>query len=408
VGAGSGHIYLRSPSGARSRIYGPLTIVAAPAAPTPTTPLAASAFDGPAMWVWYLDKSDGGNLASIAAAAKAAGVTTLFIKSSDGTNFWPQFTPALVQTFHALGLDVCAWQYVYGANPAGEAAMGAQAVADGADCLVVDAESSYDGNYYGAQTYIDDLRAAIGPNYPLGLSSFPYVDLHESVPYSVFLGPGGAQYDVPQVYWYAIGTTPDAAYAHTYIENRIYGRPIVPTGQTYGGVPAAEITRFRQLASAYGALGLSWWSWQATTSTGWTALDAPLTAGAAITIPTTWPTLSRGAKGDQVIWMQEHLATAEPATPITGTFDATTQTELEAFQAAEGLPQSGVTDAATWTALLALTPVVVHWPAPPPAGSTGASGSTGTSGTSGSSGATGTSGVTSVAGGTGASGGTGA
>jgi uncharacterized membrane protein YgcG len=411
-GVHSGRIYLKARSGAKSHKYGPVTILPAPPQPAVIAPpLGVTAFNGQGMWIWYLAKSDGGDLTAIAAAAKAAGITTLYIKSSDGpSNFWPQFTPVLVQELHALGLDVCAWQYVYGADPAGEAALGAQAVADGADCLVIDAESEYEGNYYGAQTYIDDLRAAIGPNYPVGLSSFPYVDLHESEPYSVFLGPGGAQFDVPQVYWHAIGTTPDQAYARTYVDNRIYGRTIVPVGQTYGNVPPAQMTRFVQLTQAYGAAGFSWWSWQSTTTAGWTALDTPLTPGTAITLPSTWPTLGPGSKGDQVVWMQEHLAAAEPSTPTSGSFNATTEANLKAFQAAQDLPQSGVTDAATWPALLALTPVMAVYappspPPPPPAGGTGATGATGTTGSSGS---TGTSGSSGTSGTSGSSGGTGA
>ena len=72
------------------------------------------------MWIWYLNASDGGNLASIAAQAQAAGIKTLYVKSSDGgSNFWSQFTPALVAQVHALGLNICAWQYVYGNDPAG-------------------------------------------------------------------------------------------------------------------------------------------------------------------------------------------------------------------------------------------------------------------------------------------------
>ena len=106
---------------------------------------------------------------------------------------------------HANGLKVCAWQYVYGTNPAGEANLGAQAVANGADCLVIDAEAEYEGHYGAAQTYITDLRAKIGPSYPLGLASFPYVSYHPSFPYSVFLGPDGAQYNAPQMYWKDIG-----------------------------------------------------------------------------------------------------------------------------------------------------------------------------------------------------------
>src|SRR6202035_3568555 len=137
---------------------------------------------------------------AIAARAHAAGVSTLFIKSSDGSsNYWGQFSPQLVAELHANGLKACAWQYVYGTNPKGEAALGAQAVANGADCLVIDAEAEYEGHYAAAQTYIAELRAKIGPSFPLALASFPYVSYHPSLPYSVFLGPGGGQFNAPQI-----------------------------------------------------------------------------------------------------------------------------------------------------------------------------------------------------------------
>jgi uncharacterized membrane protein YgcG len=391
--AGSGRIWLTNAAGRRSNLYGPITVLPGPVAQVVALPSGNSPFDGAGMWIWYLSGAAGGNPTAIAAQAKAAGIRTLYIKSSDGpTSFWSQFTPAMVQTFHALGLNVCAWQYVYGKNPVGEAAMGAEAVADGADCLVIDAESEYEGNYWAAQTYIEDLRAAIGPAYPVGLTSFPYTNVHPTEPYSVFFGPDGAQYDVPQVYWQDLGTTPDAAYAQTYIENRIYNRPIVPIGQSYNGVPTSAITRFRQLTTAYGAVGFSLWSWSTTTTASWAALEAPLAPGAAVTIPTTWPYLQQGSSGDQVIWMQEHLAAAEPSTSTDGKFDAATENALLLFQQAHGLPRSGVTDAATWAALLSLPPASVTYPQPPPTGSTGPSGSTGSSGSSGTSGSSGPSG----------------
>src|SRR6202030_2570971 len=152
-------------------------------------------------------------------------------------------------------LKVCAWQYVYGTNPTGEAQLGAEAVANGADCLVIDAESEYEGHYAAAQTSLTDLRATIGPDYPLGLASFPYVSYHPSLPYSVFLGPGGAQYNAPQMYWKAIGTSVDTVYANTYIANRIYARPISPLGQTYESVSSSDLLRFREEAVDYGATG---------------------------------------------------------------------------------------------------------------------------------------------------------
>ncbi len=83
----------------------------------------------------------------------------------------------------------------------------------------------------------------------MALAGFPYVDFHPSFPYSVFLGPGGAQYNVPQMYWRDIGTSVAAVYAHTYSFNRIYQRPIFPLGQLYSNPPSGQIVRFRELVT---------------------------------------------------------------------------------------------------------------------------------------------------------------
>src|SRR6202050_1475708 len=265
------------------------------------------------MWIWYMSASDHGSVPETVAQAHAAGVTTLYVKSSDGSsNYWSQFSPELVAQLHANGLKVCAWQFVYGTNPAGEATLGAEAVANGADCLVIDAEGEYEGHYAAAQTYIDDLRAKIGPNYPLGLASFPYVFDHPSFPYSVFLGPSGAQYNVPQMYWKDIGQSVDTVYANTYIANRVYGRPLFPLGQTYGGVSAEELLRFREEAVDYGAPGVSFWDWQESGTTEWSALAAPLAPLTNVIPNASYPELSSGNKSDEVLWMQEHLASAIP------------------------------------------------------------------------------------------------
>jgi peptidoglycan hydrolase-like protein with peptidoglycan-binding domain len=369
--AHSGRIMIELSHGRHSNTYGPIQVVnhalhpptppaAAPSIVAPTP--AASAFDGQGMWIWYVSQSDGGNLASIVAQAHAAGVSTLFVKSSDGSsNYWSQFSPALVQQLHANGLRVCAWQYVYGTNPVGEANLGAQAAATGADCLVIDAEAEYEGHYGAAQTYIADLRAKIGAAYPVGLASFPYVYYHTSFPYSVFLGPNGAQFDAPQMYWKAIGNSVDTTYANTYISNRVYGRPIFPLGQTYEGPSSSDLVRFREEASLYGASGISFWDFQETPGSGWKALAEPLAPLAGVTPNPSWSELSQGSKGDSVLWMQEHLASAIPGQATTGIFDSNTTTDLEQFQSAHGIAPSGHTEVATWQALLALPPVAVDW-----------------------------------------------
>jgi hypothetical protein len=368
--AHSGHIMVLLGGGRYTSSYGPIYVYAHalhPPPPKDPSPATASAvtgtgFEGQGMWIWYLSKSDGGNLASIVAQAHAADVNTVFIKSSDGpTNYWSQFSPQLVAELHANGLKVCAWQFVYGSEPVGEAALGAEAVADGADCLVIDAESEYEGRYAAAQAYIDDLRAKIGPSYPLGLASFPYVWDHPTFPYSVFLGPGGAQYNAPQMYWKDIGQSVDTVYANTFIANRVYGRPIFPLGQTYGGVSAVELLRFREEAVDYGSPGVSFWDWQESGTVDWSTLAAPLEALTGVTPNTSWPELSKGNRDDEVLWMQEHLASDIPTQEVTGIFGSQTVTNVEAFQTAHGIAPSGVVEAATWTALLALPPVAVAW-----------------------------------------------
>jgi hypothetical protein len=368
--AHSGHVMILLGNGRYTSSYGPIYVYAHALHPPPpkdppastSSAVSGTAFEGQGMWIWYLSKSDGGNLASIVAQAHAADVTTLFIKSSDGpTNYWSQFSPQLVAELHANGLKVCAWQFVYGSEPVGEAALGAEAVADGADCLVIDAESEYEGRYAAAQAYIDDLRAKIGPNYPLGLASFPYVWDHPTFPYSVFLGPGGAQYNAPQMYWKDIGQSVDSVYANTFIANRVYGRPIFPLGQTYGGVSAAELLRFREEAVDYGSTGVSFWDWQESDSVDWSTLATALEPLSSVVPNTSWPELSKGNRDDEVLWMQEHLASATPTQEVTGIFSSQTVTNVEAFQTAHGIAPSGVVEAATWTALLALPPVAVDW-----------------------------------------------
>jgi hypothetical protein len=319
-------------------------------------------FAGDGMWIWYVDKSEGGNLDAIAARAKAAGMSTVFVKSADGGDVWKQFSPQLVAELHARGLRACAWQFVYGADPQAEANAAAASIAAGADCFVIDAETKYEGRYAAAQRYLAALRRAIGPSYPLGFTSFPYVDYHPRLPYSVFLGPGGAQANLPQVYWKAIGGSVDAVSAKTVAQNRIYGTPIAPLGQSYNAPKAGDLRRFRALWAGYGAGGMSWWSWQATGDGAWSVLTEPAPAPVVPSDPG-WPALDQGSTGDQVIWLQQHLASVDPSAAVDAKFTAATKTALQAFQTSRGLAPSGETDAATWQALLTVPPRAVDWTA---------------------------------------------
>jgi hypothetical protein len=316
---------------------------------------------GRAMWIWELPFSNGGNVGSIIASARRYGVSTLLIKSSDAGSFWSQFNRPLVSALHAAGLRVCAWQYVYGNHPVTEAYMGADAVHDGANCLVIDAESEYEGKYIAAQTYITRLRLLIGRSYPVALAGFPYIDFHPGFPYSVFLGPGGAQDNVPQMYWKDIGTTTDAVFAHTYAYNLIYRRPIYPLGQVYSNPLAHQIVRFRELSRVYGAPGLSWWDWQEAPHYTWTAISRPAGSVPGYSPYKLMAPIAKGYTGDLAVWAQEHLISAGFKVGVDGGFGAKTQAAVMSFQTAHGLTPDGVIGPATWQSLLRYPPARIVW-----------------------------------------------
>jgi hypothetical protein len=323
-------------------------------------------FRGDGMWIWYVKKSSGGKLSKIARKAKNHGIRTLYIKSSDGTSAWSQFTPGLVKYFHRQGLRVCAWQYVYGAHPKAEAKQGAGAVRDGADCLVIDAEAEYEGRYGAADTYVDKLRHAIGSHFPTALSSFPYVDYHPSFPYSVFLGKGGARFNLPQVYWHAIGVGVGQADRHTIRYNRVYQRGIYPVGQTYkdaGGRPSKkQIQKFRRLAISFGFHGVSWWSWQHTSKKQWRALGRGVDRIKGVRRGSdNYPGLSKGSKGDLVVWAQEHLRGAGAHLAVDGAFGKKTRRAVRRFQRKHHLHVDGKIGPQTWRHLLKVKPDMVDW-----------------------------------------------
>ncbi|MCU0314808.1 MAG: peptidoglycan-binding protein [Solirubrobacteraceae bacterium] len=327
----------------------------------------APGFTGQAMWIWVLDRTERGDPARIAARARAAGVTAVYVKAGDGASLWRQFTPQVVAALKAGGLRVCAWQFVYGRRPLAEARVGAAAVARGADCLITDAETAYEGRRASAVVYLRELRARIGRSFPLALTSFPYVDVHPGFPYSVFLGPGGAQVNMPQVYWKDIGDRVDRSLERTMRLNRVYARPIHPIGQLYQAPATADVVRFGRLATAYAAPGVSWWEWTFAPARLWNALPRTLPASAPTAAPDPgWPLLARGARGDLVRRAQDLLRAKRLPAPRSARMDAATIAALKGFQASRGLTPTGTTDAATWPALLGL-PAPAAAPVPAPA-----------------------------------------
>lgn len=319
------------------------------------------------MWIWYVDQSQGGSIPAIIHTAHSHHIGTVYVKSGDGTTYWSQFSRPLVAALHHAGIKVCAWQFVYGNRPVAEARIGAAAVKAGADCLAIDAEAQYEGKYASASLYISRLRAAVGAAFPVSLASFPYVDYHPAFPYSVFFGPGGATVNQPQMYWKAIGVSVGGVFAHTYLYNRLWGRPIYPIGQTYEAPSRTALRLFRRYSATYGGVP-SWWDWQETTPPGWEALGAQQgwMKLPGVVPESEYPLLKLGSKGDLVVWAQERLITAGAALEVNGIYERATLRAVRAFQEAHSLPVDGQLGTATWEQLVNYTPAAVNWAAGTP------------------------------------------
>jgi hypothetical protein len=326
------------------------------------TPAArANPLDANAMWVWYVSAS-GGSGKAIAHKANRHNIGTVLVKSGDAGNYWSQFSPSLVAALHRRGLRVCAWQFVYGSSPVAEARVGADAVDAGADCLVIDAEGSYEGRYAAADHYIRELRSRIGHDYPLALAGFPYVDYHPSFPYSVFLGRRGAKFNVPQMYWHTIGTTVKHVYSHTYRFNRPYDRKIYPLGQTWQDPGREQLTDFRKYAREYGAGGTSWWSWQETEGREWDWVGKAIHHGIpGFSAHASFPGLVSGSRGDLVVLAQELLKAAGRSPGVDGVYGAKTARAVRRFQDDQGLDVTGTILEPTWRKLLHFKPKWINW-----------------------------------------------
>lgn len=357
--------------------------VAAPPATTspPTAPPAGAGaavggnavpavFQGQSIWIWKLDDTEDGNVDAIIARAKQAGISTVFVKSSDGGDVSEasQFGRDLVHRFHAAQLRICAWAFIYGINPIPEAARAAEAIQAGADCFAINAEDAYNARWAEAQQYLSALRSApgVGDDYPIGFTSHGLLSSWPAIPVSVFLSPrGGAQVAMPQVYWRPNGPRPPTvtvtALSRQIAEQwRIYGRPIVPLGQIYDGATPGEVGEFRAIWQHYGAAGASYFRWGAEAREVWDAFTAPVPTIDPGLAPG-WAFLQGGSRSDGVRWAQQHLAWFDPSIAVDGIFGPATDAVLRRFQVARGLESTGGVGPQTWQALLNEPYTYVDW-----------------------------------------------
>ena len=118
------------------------------------------------MWIWQLPRTERGDLAAIAARARGAGMSTVFVKSADGTTvLGPVHPAARAGPAHRRPARLRLAVRLRDRGPRRRRAPQSPPATAGADCLVTDAESHYEGRYAAASRYVATLRAAIGPDF---------------------------------------------------------------------------------------------------------------------------------------------------------------------------------------------------------------------------------------------------
>jgi hypothetical protein len=225
---------------------------------------------GKGMYMWQLIRCESGNPDRIGQVAREAGLSHVLIKVADGIGDYNVSAdiPAIIASLrhYIPGIVVFGWQYVYGASPLSEAQKAISRIRKfGVDGFVINAEAQYKaaGRATAAEVYCKALRSALGPSFPIGLSSYRYPSYHASFPWKTFAR--WVDFMMPQVYW-MMAHNPAEQLRASYAEYRKLGlHPFYPTGAAFterGWKPTpGEVTEFLGAAQDLGFSAVNFWSW---------------------------------------------------------------------------------------------------------------------------------------------------
>jgi hypothetical protein len=280
----------------------PLAVSAQAAAP----PSPVEVYSGLGSWLDIFAARSWSQPATVVASAKAHGVGSLYLQSSNFSQTTDIVRPAAIGRFveaaHAAGLNVVAWYLPGFSNPALDARRALAAIrfrsAHGQrfDGFALDIESSTVANVSLRNARLlalaQRLRRAVPAPYPLGAiipspvgmrrhprywPRFPYAPLTKV--FDAFL---------PMAYFSYYAHTPAAAY--TYARDVVLairaktGRPdelIHVIGGSASAIPAATLAGFVGAVSACGAQGISLYAFPQTSAEDWTDLAAANLGGIA-------------------------------------------------------------------------------------------------------------------------------
>jgi hypothetical protein len=254
--------------------------------PAPARLASLTAATGKGMWIWNFADTAGGNPAAIVAAAEQAGLHQLWVRVADSKDgFYGSDTLArLVPVAHRSGIAVIGWGFPYLYDPVADANWTVQALdwtsgsarLDGFSPDIETASEGVDLTAQRVQVYLSIVRhdrpgalfvATVFPPTDREWATYPYQAI------SPYVDAFAAM-----VYWGCDQPVVDAEQALSRLGALA---PVHLIGQAYnmadeGGRTAspspAEISAFLQESRLGGAIGASFWSWQAIDPEEWSAM----------------------------------------------------------------------------------------------------------------------------------------
>ena len=244
------------------------------------------------MWIWERDQTDGGDAQAVVHDAQRAGLHQLWVRIGDSADgfYGASWLNDLVPPAHAAGMTVIGWGFPYLFDPAADADWTERAIdwrssggpgtgGQALDGYSADIETSSEGVALSPQrvaVYLGLVRRA-DPREPLVATVYWPTDSNMvTYPYST-MAPYIDAY-APMVYW---GCVQPVLAVHQALTRLMPLAPVHVIGQAYdmgpyggrvGAPPPDELDAFMAAARQGGALGASFWSWQAMDADEWGAL----------------------------------------------------------------------------------------------------------------------------------------
>ena len=108
--------------------------------------------EGKGLFIWYASKLDPAQAVQV---AQDHGIAWVVVKSADGPRIWDRDLEApAVNALRDAGVRIFSWQYVYGRDPAGEAAAARWALDNGSELHVLDVEGEFEHNPAGLRSLL--------------------------------------------------------------------------------------------------------------------------------------------------------------------------------------------------------------------------------------------------------------